>query len=129
MRFCSNCGLLAADPHLTHCPKCGAPLPAVPPAPPQAPAAPLYDAAPEEDGLSMADYLLTLLVFLIPLVGFVLMLIWSFAPSTRPARRKLAQAYLIRTLALAVLGALLALTIGLSLVSIMQTSYWGGYYW
>lgn len=130
MRFCSNCGLMAPDSQETQrCPKCGAVLPAVPPLPPDFfDEEPRYAAAPEADGLSMGDYLLTLLVFLIPVVGFVMMLVWSFAASTRPARRRLAQAYLIRTLALAAVVALLAVVVGASLLTMMQASYWGGYY-
>lgn len=132
MRFCTNCGLLAADDQLTRCPKCGAALPCVLPEPEPAPppaAAPRYEVSAPEDGLSLIENLLMLLVFLIPVAGFVMMLVWSFVPSVRPARRRLAQAYLIRFLAVAVVLALLVLSIGLSAAALIQSSYWGGYAW
>lgn len=110
MEFCSNCGLLlpaGAD----RCPQCGAPVP--PTAPlvrPDAgqsgqtagPAHPFYAGAKEEAraGMSTAGYLGCLVLFAIPVVGLILMLVWSLDHGRHPARRNLARAYLIRTLIL-----------------------------
>lgn len=131
MRFCRNCGLMAPDSYTTlYCPKCGMQLPKEPPLPPDFfDEEPHYAAEPEGDGLSMGEYLVTLLVFLIPVVGFVMMLVWGFGSHVPPARQRLAQAYLIRTLALVVVVALLAVAVGTSLFALLQAPYWGYYAW
>lgn len=126
MRFCSNCGLLADDLWLTHCPKCGAKLPRFTlddlEEPPR-------EEEPPRDEMTMGGYLLMLLVFLIPIVGFVMMLVWSFGREVPPARQRLAQAYLIRTLLAAVVVALLAVVVGVSLFTLLHAPYWGYYAW
>ena len=107
MRYCKNCGLLApfdAD----RCPQCGTPLPPEP----QAAPAPRTEARyteevhtrPEEPVPALSEWatLGTLLLFAIPVVGFILSLAWSFGFGTKPARKRLAQAWLIRTLIVAV---------------------------
>ena len=122
MRYCKNCGLLApldAD----HCPQCGAPLPPDPAVRPgQAPGAPLYH-DPEPDAPDAPIPALTpwatlgaLLLFAVPVVGFLFSLAWSFGFTKTPARRRLAQAYLIRTLVLAVIVTLLVLCLTVSSV-------------
>ena len=112
MRYCKNCGLLApldAD----HCPQCGAPLPpdpAVRPGQePDAPDAPI-------PALTPWATLGALLLFAVPVVGFLFSLAWSFGFTKNPARRRLAQAYLIRTLVLAVIVTLLVLCLTVSSV-------------
>lgn len=92
MYFCKNCGRLA-HPGEDRCPKCGAahiqPTPAA--AAPTGPAAPQYhpaEDAPEQDvpALGFGSTLGTLVIFAIPLVGFIMMLVWSFpAARTVPA--------------------------------------------
>ena len=103
---------------------------AEPPHAPQPAPGPRY-AAPET-GMGMAGYLGTLLLFLIPVVGLVLMLVWSFGHSARPERKKLAQAYLIRTLLLAAICVVLVLVFGTvfftlagSMHSMMPYYYYG----
>ena len=59
----------------------------------------------------------TLLLFAIPVVGFILSLVWSFGFGTKPARKRLAQAWLIRTLIVAVVVALLCLMLALTSVA------------
>ena len=109
MRFCKNCGRFAAEPTQTHCQKCGAPLPPLPPeSVPQSEekteaARPLYHRQTPEAGMTTVEYFFTLLVFSIPLVGLVLQLIWSFSGPEDPARRNLSRAYLLRKLIGAVL--------------------------
>lgn len=122
MRYCKNCGLLApfdAD----HCPQCGAALPPEPAAPAQPPrqAAPQYgrDAAADDDAvpaLSSWATLGALLLFAVPVAGFLFSLAWSFGFTKNPARRRLAQAYLIRTLLVAVVAALLLFWVAVSSV-------------
>ena len=84
MYFCKNCGRLA-HPGEDRCPKCGAAhiQPALAAAAPTGPAAPQYhpaEDAPEQDvpALGFSSTLGTLVIFTIPLVGFIMMLVWSF---------------------------------------------------
>ena len=138
MRFCKNCGRFAAEPTQTHCQKCGAPLPPLPPEPvPQSEekteaARPLYHRQTPEAGMTTVEYFFTLLVFSIPLVGLVLQLIWSFSGTEDPARRNLSRAYLMRKLIGAVLltavAAFLAVMVGSVLSSGVVTAP-PPYYW
>ena len=120
MRYC-NCGLLApvgAD----RCPQCGAPLPPAPAAPVPAADQPHYkDTAPEVPALSEWATLAALLLFSIPVVGFILSVAWSFGFSKNPARKRLAQAWLIRTLVVAVVAALLFLWVAAQMVMTVTT--------
>jgi len=121
MRYCKNCGLLApagAD----RCPQCGAPLPPAPAAPVPAADQPHYkDTAPEVPALSEWATLAALLLFSIPVVGFILSVAWSFGFSKNPARKRLAQAWLIRTLVVAVVAALLFLWVAAQMVMTVTT--------
>lgn len=121
MRYCKNCGLLApvgAD----RCPQCGAPLPPAPAAPVPAADQPHYkDTAPEVPALSEWATLAALLLFSIPVVGFILSVAWSFGFSKNPARKRLAQAWLIRTLVVAVVAALLFLWVAAQMVTTVTT--------
>lgn len=115
MRYCKNCGLLApfdAD----RCPQCGAPLPSESPAPAAQPEkVPRYETAREEAVPALSEWatLGLLLLFSIPVVGFILSLAWSFFGSNS-ARQRLAQAWLIRTMIVLVVVALICLWLGLS---------------
>ena len=121
MRYCKNCGLLApvgAD----RCPQCGAPLPPAPAAPVPAADQPHYkDTAPEVPALSEWATLAALLLLSIPVVGFILSVAWSFGFSKNPARKRLAQAWLIRTLVVAVVAALLFLWVAAQMVMTVTT--------
>lgn len=115
MRYCKNCGLLApldAD----HCPQCGAPLPD--PCTPQnrESTGPHYEdnRSAEVPALSEGATLAALLLFAIPVAGFILSLAWSLGFTRNQARRRLAQAWLIRTLIVAVLVALVCLVLALN---------------
>lgn len=113
--FCKNCGLLTA-PHDERCPKCGAPLPHIPmgeallesmrqsPEGTVQTGEPLYEQDPEEDridAMSQSATTAAMLLFAIPIAGFVLAAVWSFGGTQDPARRRLARAYLIRALVVA----------------------------
>lgn len=129
MRYCKNCGLLAPF-EADRCPQCGAPLPPDPrPAQPAVPAAPAEDDQPETvPALSEWATLGTLLLFSIPVAGFILSLLWSFGFGTKPARKRLAQAWLIRTLIVAVVFALLCLVLALTSVATLRvTPYYYAY--
>ena len=121
MYFCKNCGRMA-HPGEDHCPKCGAAH--IQPAP--AAAAPTGPAAPEQDvpALGFGSTLGTLVIFAIPLVGFIMMLVWSFSGGPDSARKRLARAYLVRTLIIAVIFALLFLIGALSLAAVSHSLYY-----
>ncbi len=130
MYFCKNCGRLA-HPGEACCPKCG--VAHVQPAPaataPGAPAAPQYHPAeePQEQdvpALGFGSTLGTLVVFDIPLVGFIMMLVWSFAGSPDSARQRLARAYLVRTLIIAAVISLLLLLGALGLTTVSHSLYY-----
>lgn len=110
--FCKNCGLLTA-PYDERCPKCGAPLPHIPmgeallesmrqsPEGTVETGEPLYEQDLEEeriDAMSQGATTAAMLLFAIPIAGFVLAVVWSFGGTQDPARRRLARAYLIRAL-------------------------------
>ena len=90
--YCPRCGKqLPADS--AFCGDCGADLRAASQtvsAPAPIPAAPV-DTAP----LKTSDYLILHLVNMIPLVGFILMLMWSFSDNVNLNRKNFCRAYLI----------------------------------
>ncbi len=121
MRYCKNCGLLA--PHdATACPQCGTALPPDPARAAQpAAAAPRYEnepAAKEPPVEALSEWATfgALLLFAVPVAGFIVSLAWSLGFAKNPARRRLAQAYLLRTLVVAFLATLAGLWLGLSTV-------------
>ena len=107
MVFCSNCGLLLSA-GAARCPRCGAPAPA--PVPNEAPQ-PRYEGAapPPADSLSTGGYFLYLCLFGIPVVGFIIALVFAFKRRGNRARRRLARAAVLYTLL--VVGVLLVLYI------------------
>lgn len=127
MYFCKNCGRLA-HPGEDRCPKCGTPhAQPIHAAAPAGPAAPQYHPAeekPEVPALGFGSTLGTLVVFAIPLVGFIMMLVWSFADAPDSARQRLARAYLVRTLIVAAVIALLFLLGALGLATVSHSLYY-----
>lgn len=96
---------------------------------PHRPAAPQYhpaEDAPEQDvpALGFGSTLGTLVIFAIPLVGFIMMLVWSFSGGPDSARKRLARAYLVRTLIITVIFALLFLIGALSLAAVSHSLYY-----
>lgn len=89
-RVCPRCSAPVGDNDV-FCGECGTNLknPAMPPAYPTA--AQTESTAP----LSAIDYLLMLLLFSIPLVGLILMLVWSFSGTVNINRRNFSRAFLI----------------------------------
>ncbi len=95
-------------PQEKHCPRCGAVVPenAI-----FCGSCGLSLQQPKTDVLSVGDYLLMMVLFSIPVVGFVLMLYWGFGSRTAVNRKHFARAYLIfyvinMVLSVAMLGAL-----------------------
>lgn len=141
--FCKHCGLLLPAGHHT-CPRCGAPAP-LPPAPPAQP--PLYEApAParetpepgpryntvprqERGPMKLGGYFGSLCLFAIPVVGLVFMLIWSISERVRPERRRLAQAYLIRSVIISALVLVVALLFSAYMSSMAYQMFYIPYYY
>lgn len=45
--------------------------------------------------MSIGDWIVTLIVTAIPLVGFIMLFVWAFGDGTHPSKKTWAQAYLI----------------------------------
>lgn len=127
LRYCKNCGLLL--PHdADRCPQCGAPAPlAVRPAAQPGPAAPLYgmpddrEAEPMAEAMSQGATTGTMILFAIPVVGFILALVWSFGGTHNEARKRLARAQVVRTLVVAAAAALLVLVAALVFSAVVHS--------
>lgn len=140
--FCKHCGLLLPAGHHT-CPRCGAPapLPVAPPAPPlyettaktpsAPPEGPRYSAPrPQERGpMGLAGYFGSLCLFAVPVVGLVFMLIWSISERVRPERRRLAQAYLIRSVIISALVLVAALLFSAYMSSMTYQMFYSPYFY
>lgn len=89
-RVCPRCGTPARNDDV-FCGECGTNLenPAMPPEYPNA--VQTSNTVP----LSALDFLLMLLLFSIPLVGLILMLVWSFSGAVNINRRNFSRAFLI----------------------------------
>jgi ABC-type molybdate transport system permease subunit len=49
----------------------------------------------EQKPMSVGDWIITLLLTAIPLVGFILLIVWAFSSDTNPSKQNWAKAYLI----------------------------------
>lgn len=143
MHFCPNCGLMAPD-HITQCAQCGTALP--PPAAPAQPqptpnsaapnaAAPgphYAPAAPESSGtLNTWGYLLTLVIYMIPVVGLITALVWAVSSTGNAARRDLSRAYLLRFVLrfiLGLLGLIVLVAVVFCLLNARTTGFGTPYY-
>lgn len=124
MYFCKNCGRLAR-PGEPCCPKCS--MPHAEPPHEAAPAAPQYHPAEDPHDVPAMGYsstLGTLIIFAIPLVGFIMMLVWSFSDAPDNARKRLARAYLTRTLIVAAVIAALLLLGAVGLAAVTHSMYY-----
>lgn len=45
--------------------------------------------------MSIGDWLITFIITMIPLVGFIMFFVWAFGDGTHPSKKTWAQAYLI----------------------------------
>lgn len=78
--YCKRCGKEIAD-YAAMCPSCGAMV---------------SETVPAGDGdVSIGDWLLTLFLVGIPIVGFILLLVWAFSGSTNSSKQNWARAVLI----------------------------------
>lgn len=56
---------------------------------------PAYQPPVESDDVSMGEWMWTTLLLVIPVVNFVLMLVWAFGGSTKPSKANLCKAILL----------------------------------
>jgi Na+/phosphate symporter len=55
----------------------------------------LQNQGPAYQPMSIGDWLITFLITMIPLVGFIMMFVWAFGDGSHPSKKTWAQAYLI----------------------------------
>ncbi len=65
----------------------------------------------EPKPMSVGDWVITLLLTGIPIVGFILLLVWAFSSDTNPSKQNWAKAYLIFMVVGIVIAALFFSTI------------------
>lgn len=123
MRLCPNCGR-AVPPDCSTCPACGAPIfhaqtpPSSSVAPPKQASGPKYSAGPNptyhkakkdtpSGTLSTASYFWHLVVFAIPIIGWVALLYCCFGAYISAPVQKLARAVLLKGILFFVIGAIL----------------------
>lgn len=134
---CPNCGALM-DPNGRFCPSCGrqVPEPAAsttaqyqapppqyqPPRPVYQAPQPVYQAAPQNTNmapvLGMGSYIGMILLSGIPMVGFILLLVWAFSSNENPNKKNYARAVLLLTVISSVLFVIIyviILALGLSM--------------
>ena len=49
----------------------------------------------ESSPISLGDWMITMLILCIPLVGIIMLFVWGFADGTHPSKRDFCRAYLI----------------------------------
>ncbi len=135
-KFCESCGASTGAGNGTNQPKAAPPPP--PPPPPQQPPQQSYTPPPTQQPqqqtyyqqppayqaaatsakagvMSVGSYLGTIILLGIPLVGFILMLVWAFGSDVNPNKKNLCRAMLI----LAVIGIVLAIVFGGIMASLL----------
>ena len=71
--------------------------------------------ARESSPVSLGDWVITLIVLAIPIVGIVMMFVWGFSGSTHPSKQNYCRAVLILAAVFFVLWLLFAITFGAAL--------------
>lgn len=139
-KFCESCGSTlsaAAAPKAASASAPPAPPPQPPPAqynapPPQAYQSPprqqyyqqpppAYNAAGNTAPMSVGQYIGTIILFMIPLVGFILMLVWAFGSDVNLNKKNFSRAYLIMMLIGIVLAIVLSIAAGGLIASLFDS--------
>lgn len=76
---------------------------------------------PAQNQMTLGNWLVTMLVLSIPLVGFIMLLVWAFGGSDQPSRKTYCQATLLWGVIAIVLVILIMLIFGASLGAIMSS--------
>jgi len=77
-------------------------------------------AAVQHKPVSTGDWIITLIISMIPLVNIVMLLIWAFGSNTNPSKANWAKAYLAFIAFFIVLYTLLIVVVGMSASSSPQ---------
>ena len=96
MKKCSHCGHMTEDGNF--CPLCGGTLAedTVQQAVPVTPAAPsYYPPRQQSEEISVGNWMLTMLLTIIPCVNLVMLLVWAFGGNTPKSKANWAKAQLI----------------------------------
>lgn len=80
----------------------------------------------DQSPMTLGDWVLTILAWMIPCVGLVLYLVWAFGKSGNINRRNFCRAWLIIYAVVLVLSIILVVVLGVSMASIV--SEYGMYY-
>lgn len=129
-RFCDGCGSnLVAAPQQN-----SAPPPPPPPPPPVQNFQPQYQQPYQQPGgyvpvnnnspLTTGQFIGMLILTGIPIVGFILLLVWAFSSDTNANKKSYARAALI----LMIIGAVLAIIFSVALGSLFSSIFDSGYY-
>jgi hypothetical protein len=129
-KFCESCGgsLSVADAPQKAQPSnpvhAYAPPPPPPPPPPPQPQSyayqqPSYAPVNNDAPMSVGQYLGTIILFGIPIVGFILMLVWAFGSSVNTNKKNYSRAMLI----LAVIGIVLGIIMSGTLIALFANLF------
>ena len=88
---------------------------------------PEYNFAMESD-VSVGEWLLSTVLVLMPVVGFILALVWAFSSETAKAKQNWAKAMLIIKVVGIIFAALSVATIGVAFVRALQGLSGGNFY-
>lgn len=133
--FCKACGSEIAA-NAVVCPKCGAAAGMggnqaapgagyVPQRPQYAP--PTYQGANQSSVVSVGQWIGTMIITAIPLVGFIMLLVWAFSGDTNPSKKNYARAALILGIIGGILFAIISIIaaiVGASIFSLSNSYYY-----
>ncbi len=74
----------------------------------------------KQEPISVGDWLLTLIVTAIPLVGFIMLFVWAFSSSTHPSKASWAKAALILAAIAIILYAIFFAIFGSAMFGLME---------
>lgn len=86
----------------------------------QPPMYPQYQQNPQDAPLSMGEYLLMLIAFGVPVVGLILMIVWSVSSSTNTNRKNFSRAMLILSIIGFIIGVILTVVFAAFFASIYE---------
>ncbi len=76
------------------------------------------------DVMSVGSYVGTILLSMIPIVGFILLLIWSFGNDANLNKRNFARAWLIVQIIITVISAVLSTAISAMIIALIEQMYY-----
>ncbi len=78
--------------------------------------------ARESSPVSLGDWIITLIVLMIPIVGIVMLFVWGFSSGTHPSKQNYCRAALIIALAAFVLFFMIAIMGGFAALSLLHNA-------